>query len=51
MYFSLAFFGPDLTAIHEKEFDPVFMKTLFEYGYNQARHGRDWKNFPPGYAE
>ena len=29
------------------DFDPAFMKALFEYGYKKGRNGYPWKKTPP----
>ncbi|MEM7224670.1 MAG: patatin-like phospholipase family protein [Pseudomonadota bacterium] len=49
--FNLAYIGSDFTEVHEEEFDPVFMRNLFQYGYEEALKGYEWKKFPPGYVE
>ena len=51
MNFNLAYIGADFTEDHAEEFDPVFMKSLYQYGYDQARAGYQWYKFPPGYVE
>ena len=49
--FNLAYIGADFTEVHAEEFDPVFMNSLFQYGYDQALAGYQWYKFPPGYVE
>lgn len=45
--FNLAFIGPDFDVPHAEEFDPVYMKKLYEYGYNITVSGRVWHKAPP----
>lgn len=33
----------------KEEFDPVYMKALYEFGYQIARNGLEWKKYPPGF--
>jgi Patatin-like phospholipase len=46
--YHLAYIGRDFTMQLPEPFDPGYMRALFDYGYQQARHGYDWKNKPPG---
>ena len=46
--YNLAYIGKDFTMTLPEPFDPGYMRTLFDYGYQQARHGYDWKKTPPG---
>src|SRR5262249_49455575 len=47
--FNLAYIAPDFTFENKKEdFDPLYMKALFDYGYGLGRHGYPWKKTPPG---
>ncbi|MGE0154027.1 MAG: patatin-like phospholipase family protein [Reyranellaceae bacterium] len=46
--YNLAYIGRDFTTPHKEEFDPVFMKALYKYGYDQARAGYRWHKSPPG---
>jgi predicted acylesterase/phospholipase RssA len=45
--FNLAFIDSDFTVPHTTDFDPVWMKALFDYGAQQTRNGYPWKKFPP----
>jgi hypothetical protein len=45
--FNLAFIGRDFTMTLPSPFDPGYMRALFEYGYQKAVHGYDWKKLPP----
>jgi len=45
--YKLAYIGTDFTMELSEPFDPVYMRALFDYGYQKARHGYDWKKTPP----
>ena len=47
--YNLAYIGHDFDAPEKKgEFDQAFMRTLYDYGYRQARAGLEWHKAPPG---
>ena len=46
--FNLAFIGPDFKAKRKVEFDPDYMKALYQYGYVRALNGYPWAKQPPG---
>ena len=46
--FNLAYIDNQFQAEHTVEFDPVFMKKLFDYSYQLAKKGYPWKHTPPG---
>jgi hypothetical protein len=46
--YNLAAIPADFSAPREGEFDPAFMKVLFNTGYQQARAGYPWSKAPPG---
>jgi len=47
--FNLAYIGPDFAFENKREdFDTLYMRALFDYGYGLARHGYPWKKSPPG---
>ena len=48
--FNLAYIGPEFTFENKKKepFDTLYMRSLFEYGYNLGLHGYSWKKCPPG---
>ncbi len=48
--YNLAYIGADFAAEKKGEFDQAYMQALFEYGYQQARSGREWHKAPPGLA-
>jgi len=45
--FNLAYIGRDFTTPHSEQFDPTYMKALFEYGRAQIRNGTAWKKSGP----
>lgn len=45
--YHLAYIGKDFTKKLPEPFDPGYMRALFHYGYQQARHGYNWKTKPP----
>ena len=45
--YNLAYIGSDFSAPHPADFDKAYMNALFDYGYQQARHGYAWKKVPP----
>ena len=47
--FNLAWIPSDFTAEPNEMFDPVYMKKLFDRGYQMALHGYPWQKAPPGY--
>lgn len=48
--YNLAYIGSDFNAPHETDFDQTYMRALFDYGYQLARAGYEWKKVPPGVA-
>jgi len=48
--YNLAFIGADFKAEHREDFDPAYMKALYDYGYRLALKGYPWKKAPPGLA-
>ncbi|MGH6932234.1 MAG: patatin-like phospholipase family protein [Dongiaceae bacterium] len=45
--YNLAFIGDDFTVTEKGEFDKAFMNALFDYAYQQSRHGYPWQKVPP----
>jgi hypothetical protein len=45
--YNLAYIGSDFPAVKHEEFDPAYMKALFDYGYAKARAGYPWRKAPP----
>jgi hypothetical protein len=46
--YNLAFIGEDFNVPGSGEFKPSYMGALYDYGYQQARHGYRWHKAPPG---
>ena len=46
--FNLAYIGADFTTEHKEDFDPAYMRALFDYGYQLGRRGYPWRKAPPG---
>jgi hypothetical protein len=47
MDFNLAYIGRDFTVEHTEQFDPTYMRALFEYGRAQIKNGTAWKKSGP----
>ena len=45
--FNLAYIGRDFTVEHTDDFDPTYMRALFEYGRAQIKNGTAWKQSSP----
>ena len=45
--YNLAYISSDFSAPRTGDFDKAYMNALFEYAYQQARHGDPWKKVPP----
>src|SRR4051794_29670309 len=45
--YRLAYIGTDFTMELPQPFDPGYMRALYDYGYQKAHHGYDWKTTPP----
>ena len=48
--FNLAYIGSDFNYPHDEEFDPEYMKQLFDYAYGLSANGYPWQKKPPGEA-
>jgi hypothetical protein len=48
--YNLAYIGDDFDVEYTEDFDPTYMRQLFDYGYQLARKGYPWQKFPPGYT-
>jgi predicted acylesterase/phospholipase RssA len=48
--FNLAYIPSDLMGEPGELFDPVYMKKLFDRGYEMGRTGYPWKKAPPGFV-
>jgi predicted acylesterase/phospholipase RssA len=51
MDYNLAHIGADFTVPHTAQFEPTYMKALFDYGYELGSRGYPWKKTPPGMEE
>ena len=49
--YNLAFIPPSFKAPREEDFDPKYMKALFQLGYDMAAKGYPWQKAPPGYVD
>jgi hypothetical protein len=45
--YNLAYIEPDFTVEHRENFDPAYMRALFDYGYEKAINGHPWHKTPP----
>jgi len=48
--FNLAYIGSDFTLQAKEDFDPVFMRALYDYAHAKAREGYPWAKRPPWIA-
>jgi Patatin-like phospholipase len=49
--YNLAYIGSDFVGPEKQgEFDQAYMQALYDYGYRQARAGKEWHKAPPGLA-
>jgi hypothetical protein len=46
--YNLAYIGSDFTAEKTGEFNQAYMQALYQYGYQQAKTGREWHKAPLG---
>jgi hypothetical protein len=49
--YNLAYIGADFTLEKKGEFEQAYMQALFQYGYEQAKSGREWHKLPPAFAQ
>ena len=47
--YKLAFIKNDFNVEHDVDFDPEYMKKLYDYGYQAAKKGYEWDRAPPGF--
>jgi hypothetical protein len=45
--YNLAYIGSDFAEVEHEQFDPAYMRKLFDYGYAKARAGYPWSKVPP----
>ena len=48
--FNLAYIPSEFTDKPAEDFDPVYMRKLFDLGYELALKGYDWQKQPPGFV-
>ena len=46
--FNLAYIASDFNYPHNKNFDPEYMRRLFDYAYQLSAKGYPWRKAPPG---
>jgi len=49
--YNLAYIGRDFSVPRAGDFDKAYMNALFDYAYQQARHGYPWRKMPPILAD
>jgi hypothetical protein len=49
--FNLAYIPPSFDMKPQEEFDPVYMRALFQLGYQMAKDGFPWKKDPIGFEQ
>jgi hypothetical protein len=49
--YNLAYIGSDFTLEKKGEFEQAYMQALYQYGYDQAKAGREWHKLPPTFAQ
>jgi hypothetical protein len=45
--YNLAYIGSDFPTEAGEQFDPVYMRALYQYGYEKAIKGNPWVKRPP----
>lgn len=48
--YNLAYIPSDFTLVSQSQFDPVYMRALYERGRAMAAAGYPWQKHPPGYV-
>jgi hypothetical protein len=48
--YNLAYIPGTFKVAHKEQFDPNYMRPLFNAGYEMAKKGYPWEKTPPGYA-
>jgi hypothetical protein len=49
--YNLAWIPTDFHEVSREDFDPVYMRKLFDRGYDMAKAGYPWAKLPPEYEE
>ena len=45
--YNLAYIPPTFDTPHTTDFDPAYMRSLFDLGYTMAAEGHEWAKHPP----
>jgi patatin-like phospholipase len=45
--YNLAYIEPDFPTMKHEDFDPKYLRALFDYGYAKGRAGNPWHKAPP----
>lgn len=45
--YNLAYIEPDFPNTKHEEFDPKYLRALFDYGYARGQQGYQWRKAPP----
>ena len=45
--YNLAYIEPDFPQVKHEDFDPKYLRALFDYGYTRGRAGYPWHKAPP----
>jgi hypothetical protein len=45
--YNLAYIEPDFPKVKHEDFDPTYMRSLFDYAYTKGRRGYPWHKAPP----
>jgi len=45
--YNLAYIEPDFPVTKHEQFDPAYLRALFDYGYAKGRGGYRWRKAPP----
>ena len=48
--YNLAYISTDFTTRRNERFETAYMRSLFDYAYEKARHGYPWQKYPPGFS-
>jgi hypothetical protein len=49
--YHMAYVEDDFTKVSKTGFDQTYMRSLFQYGFDKARAGVEWKAKPPGWDQ
>jgi hypothetical protein len=49
--YHLAYIDDDFTQPYKGPFNQTYMRSLFQYGFDRARAGEEWKDKPPGWRQ